>query len=263
MLDFHADKSRYFRMQMEVTSTYIIPFITKNTPKATSKPRRILEIGCAEAGVLMAFLEHGDEVVGIELSSERFATATLNLSDYIQAGKAKLINSNVYDIDPKADFEELFDIIILKDVIEHIPDQERFIPILKTFLKPEGLIFFAYPPWSMPFGGHQQICNNRVLRSLPWFHLLPSFLYTKLLEACGESKGTVKELLEIKATGINIGRLKSILKINNYPILAEIYWAINPIYQYKFGAKPLALPSLFGKIPFLRNLYTTAHYVMF
>ena len=75
---------------------------------------------------------------------------------------------NVTSITDSREVEELytsrqFDLILLKDVIEHIPDQERVIPYLKEFLKPGGRVFFGFPPWYMPHGGHQQ--RRRVRRT--------------------------------------------------------------------------------------------------
>ena len=69
MFDFHSDKLRYFNIQKTVTTESILPILNHLSKK--SHPRYVLEIGCAEAGVLSAFLEEGDQVVGIELSKYR------------------------------------------------------------------------------------------------------------------------------------------------------------------------------------------------
>lgn len=261
MFDFHKDKPRYFEIQRVVTEESIIPFITPYLHKPNDN--RVLEVGCAEAGVLKAFLNHGYLVTGVELSTSRYEHAKRFLAEDIQQGRAVVINKNIYEINPKETFPELFDVIVLKDVIEHIPDQERFIPKLKEFMTENGIIFFAYPPWWMPFGGHQQICEQKLLRTLPWFHLLPVAMYKWILKSFGESEGTIKELLEIKETGINIGRMYSILKDNNFTILEEVHWLVNPIYEYKFGWQQKKLFPFFASIPILRNFITTAHYVVF
>jgi 2-polyprenyl-3-methyl-5-hydroxy-6-metoxy-1,4-benzoquinol methylase len=171
-LNFTVIKSRYFEMQRVVTHDDIIPFIEQNTGACSGK--RVLEIGCAEAGVLKAFIEKGNIGTGVELAPSRYESAKLFLKQELEDGRFFIINKNIYDInDPTAEFGSLFDIIVLKDVIEHIPDQPKFINRLKLFLKPQGVIFFAYPPWWMPFGGHQQLCVTKLLEKLPWFHLLP------------------------------------------------------------------------------------------
>lgn len=262
MFDFHQDKIRYFNIQKTVTDEDIIPFIERNYGPVTGK--HVIEIGCAEAGVLKSFIDHGNTGVGVELSSSRFDQATSFLAKEIAENKAQIINKNIYDIaHPVTEFGRLFDVIILKDVIEHIPDQEKFIPKLKEFLADDGVIFFAYPPWWMPFGGHQQICRHKILRTLPWFHLLPASFYTLILKTFGEQQPTIDELLDIKSTGINMERLYNILKKNDFTISGEIMWLINPIYKFKFGLKKRKVVPFLANIPYLRNFYTTAHYILF
>jgi 2-polyprenyl-3-methyl-5-hydroxy-6-metoxy-1,4-benzoquinol methylase len=261
MYEFHQDKVRYFNWQTAVTKDAVVPFVSPFL--VHGKPLRVLEIGCGEAGVLKAFIEQGHYGCGVELSPERAQTAQQYLAEYIQRGQAEIISKNIYDIDPQSQWTELFDLIVLKDVIEHIPDQARFIPALKSFLRPEGVVFFAYPPWWMPFGGHQQVCRNKWLSKLPWYHLLPMSMYKLVLRLGGESAQTIQNLVEVKETGITIERLKGIVKSSNYTILKEKYWLINPIYAYKFSLKQRTVYDVFSSLPLIRNFYTTAHYIAF
>ncbi len=260
MYSFHEDKKRYFEMQKSVTEKDVIPYLKPFLPPNAN----VLEIGCAEAGVLKAFIDQGHYGVGIELNKHRATLAQQFLKDDIQEGRGLIINKNIYDIiDPEKEISVLFDIIVLKDVIEHIPDQNKFISTLHKFLKPEGYVFFAYPPWWMPFGGHQQICSHKILRVLPWFHLLPMSIYVNILKICGEQPGTINELQDIKKTGVIIEDIKNHIHSNNFGIKKETYWLINPIYSQKFGLKPRKLANFLTKIPYLRNFYTSAHYVVF
>jgi SAM-dependent methyltransferase len=261
MFDFHTDVSRYFEMQRLVTQNFIIPFL--KTHHDFSHLLHVLEIGCAEAGVLKAFLDEGHSVVGVELLAQRVENARKFLQHEISEGKAHIINKNIFDINTEEDQLFHFDIIILKDVIEHIPNKPLFMEVLKKFMKPNSIIFFAYPPWYMPFGGHQQVCRNRFLRLLPWFHLLPVGWYRRILNWGGESEVVVEELLEIKETGINIGGMYDLLKSGGFEIMAQKFWLLNPIYAYKFGKGAIKLPKILAHIPVLRNFYTTAHYISF
>uniref|UniRef100_UPI003FEF9222 class I SAM-dependent methyltransferase n=1 Tax=Alistipes shahii TaxID=328814 RepID=UPI003FEF9222 len=71
----------------------------------------------------------------------------------------------------------LYDLIILRDVIEHVEDQPRLMARLAELLAPDGVLFVAYPPWRMPFGGHQQMAVSRFAAHFHWLHLLPGPLY--------------------------------------------------------------------------------------
>lgn len=253
MYEFHKDKNRYFEMQKWVTEKFIIPFLEVN-----SSPQKVLEIGCAEAGVLKAFLEQGHEVVGIELAENRVALAKEFLSEEIAQHRAEIINRDIYDIEPSEQFK--FDIIILKDVIEHIHDQAKFISKMHDFLLPNGLVFFAYPPWWMPFGGHQQLCKSKIISKVPWFHLFPASIYRIILKSFGESQATIESLLEIKSTGILIEEIHRLIKQNGFKKTKETFWITNPIYVKKFNFKPI---KSFINIPYLRNFYNTSHYIAF
>ncbi|NCU04344.1 MAG: class I SAM-dependent methyltransferase, partial [Chitinophagaceae bacterium] len=120
MFEFHADRKRYFDIQILNTEKYVLPFIEK---VFSLKPgMRVLEIGCGEAGVLKAFIDKGCTAVGIELDESRLVNAREWMSDEIAAGKVTFHSKDIYKA-TEADFGGAFDIIVLKDVIEHIHDQ--------------------------------------------------------------------------------------------------------------------------------------------
>ena len=258
MRDFHKDKERYFNIQYLTARDHIIPYINK--VKQVESGMRVLEIGCGEAGVLKAFREVGCDCLGIELMEHRTKLAR-DFHDAIDLpGPIDFMNQNIYDIDPDTDLPAKFDLIILKDVIEHIPEQEKFIPHLKQFLKPDGIVFFGFPPWHMPFGGHQQIAHSKLLSALPYYHLLPRSIYKSILKTFNEAEGTVNGLIEIKDTGISINRFERIMRNSGMKILSRKFWLLNPIYKYKFGKGPIKQLGLIGAIPFLRDFVTTAAY---
>ena len=148
----------------------------------------------------------------------------------------------------------------MRDVLEHIHDQVKFMNYVKRFLKPEGFFFLGFPPWQNPFGGHQQMCKSGFLSKLPWFHLLPGKLYPWTLKVFGESQLTIDSLIEIKDTRINIEKFRRIVKKEKYQILREDFWLINPNYEIKFGMKPRKMNRFVSGIPVLRNFFITTNY---
>lgn len=258
--EFHRDKDRYFEMQRENAAEYVIPFIRQYT-ELTAKTH-VLEIGCAEGGVLKAFLDEGYTGVGVELLPDRLRLARGYLEEELAAGVVELIARNIYDTDPERDFDRKFDLIVLKDVIEHIPDQGRLLRKLQDFLLPGGHIFLGFPPWQMPFGGHQQICRHRLLSKLPYYHLLPAGVYAAVLQAAGEPAHVVKELLEIKNTGLSIGEFEKLAIMADFNISGKQLYLINPIYRYKFDLNARKQNKMIGSIPYLRNFVTTCAYYL-
>lgn len=259
MLEFHADTDTYFNIQYLVAKDHIIPYLSAFTD--TSDNLRVLEIGCGEAGVLKAFLEKGHQCTGIELEQKRIDQAQRLLAPYVESGQVKFIVRNIYDINPHEDGIEPFDLIILKDVIEHIPGQEKIMAELKKLSKPGGHLFFAFPPWYMPFGGHQQIVKNKWISKIGWIHLLSEKVYAGILKRGGEHANTIRELLELKETGISIERFERIAA-KHYQVMDRTLFLINPIYEYKFKIKKRRVFPLFNRLPFIRNFYTTCAYFL-
>ncbi len=260
MYEFHSNKDWYFDIQYRTARDFILPFIQQYAPGKIFD--RVLEIGCGEAGVLKCFLEEGAFCTGIELSPSRVASAEQYHAKAMEEGRIEFVNRNVFDIDPENDLGGRYDLIILKDVIEHIPGQREFMHHLQSFLNPDGLIFFAFPPWQMPFGGHQQIAKSKLLSRLPYYHLLPMGPYKLLLRIFGESRITIDELEEIKETGISIERFEKCLRSANFKTVAVRHYLVNPIYSYKFKLKPRLQNRVIQKIPLLRDFVTTASYYL-
>lgn len=257
MQERHLNKKQYFSEQEYTTEKYVIPYILEFI-KLTGG-LRVLEIGCGEGGNLKPFLEVGCSVTGIDLSESKIEQGRTLFAEHPQKEQLHFICDDIYNLHTP---EQLFDFIFLRDVIEHIHNQEYFLQFVKQLLAPNGTIFFAFPPWQNPFGGHQQVCKNRLLSHLPWMHLLPKKLYAALLKLGGENRQVIDGLLEVKQTGISIDRFEKILRNENYRILKKTLYLINPNYEVKFGLKPRRLPRFLGAIPWLRNFMATAVYYL-
>ncbi|GHU70989.1 SAM-dependent methyltransferase [Bacteroidia bacterium] len=249
MFDFHTDTDRYFQMQYQNCKDYVIPFIENHFPL---KPKiRVLEIGCGEAGVLKAFLERDCECVGVEICIQKLEKAHERLSAYLEQGVLNLIAKDIYAIQSAEELGGAFDLIIMKDVIEHIPNQSGLLAAIRKLLRPQGCIFVGFPPWQMPFGGHQQVAQSRFLSRFPYIHLLPMCLYNKVM------RNESSEFIDIKRTGISIERFERITKENQYAIAGKQHFLINPIYEYKFNLKAKKQGKIIRSIPYLRNFLTT------
>ena len=258
MQERHINKEKYFGEQEITAKKFVLPFI--EYVMVINEKISILEIGCGEGGNLKPFLDIGCErVVGVDISKGRIENANKFFSNHPNKKNIEFVEADFYDI------EELgqFDLIITKDVLEHIHGQERFMQFVKKFLKPEGKFFLGFPPWHNPFGGHQQICESKVLSKLPFFHILPTSVYRFILKAFGESEAKIRGLLKVKETGITIERFEKILNQTGYKKDNRLFYFINPNYEVKFKLKPRKQLKLFSAIPYFRNfLITTCYYLV-
>jgi hypothetical protein len=111
----------------------------------------------------------------------------------------------------------------------------------------------------MPFGGHQQICRNRIIAHFPFLHLLPNPLYRGIIAiAGGESRKCVEELMNIKRCKTTIETFESLARQAGYVIANRKLWLINPHYETKFHVRPLPLPSFIAQLPYVRNFFSTS-----
>lgn len=97
--------------------------------------KKVLEIGTGAGGILKAFKDDGDEVLGVDLGKE-----------YIKFGKTKgikLINCEAGEL--LKDYEGKFDLIILSHVMEHFLDINRELNIIKRLLKKNGVLYIEVP----------------------------------------------------------------------------------------------------------------------
>jgi SAM-dependent methyltransferase len=255
MHDRHINREKYFQEQGYTTEKYVIPFI--NDLLEISPDLTIAEIGCGEGGNLKPFLDRGCKVTGIDLAENKISNGKKFFENHPHVSNLKLIAEDIYKVDPDSLLP--FDLIIMRDTLEHIHDQDAFLEHFKKFIKPSGKVFLAFPPWRMPFGGHQQMCDSSFLSKLPYFHLLPNKLYIGILKLFGEKDDKIAGLSEVKETGISINRFKNILTKRNYKIDKETYYLINPNYEIKFKIKTRKLPGVLN-IPFLKDFFTTTYY---
>jgi 2-polyprenyl-3-methyl-5-hydroxy-6-metoxy-1,4-benzoquinol methylase len=164
MQERHRDRQKYFEEQSLTTLRHVVPYLKQSNSLAAGM--RILEIGCGEGGNLAPLLDLGCEVVGVDYVASRIALAEKQFEQHPLRNKLTLEVADIYDWNPE---RPIFDLIIMRDVIEHIHDQERFMEIVKRFMHSKSHFFLAFPPWQNPFGGHQQICSNRWLSKLPYY----------------------------------------------------------------------------------------------
>ena len=257
MQERHLDRLQYFEEQAYTSEKYIIPFI--NNGLLAKNGMSVLEIGCGEGGNLKPFLNAGyKKVVGVDISAGKIENADKFFQNNPRKQNIKFICSDIYEVDDIGKF----DLIIMRDLLEHIHDQNKFIQHLKKFLKPAGKVFLGFPPWHNPFGGHQQMCKSKILSKTPYFHILPVPVYKLILKIFGESDSKIQGLLEIKSTRITIERFEKILKKRNYKIDKRLFYLINPNYEIKFKLQPRKQSKLISSIPYIRNFFITTNYYL-
>lgn len=255
----HLNREQYFHelagTAREFYLDYLRPYITF-TPET-----RVLEIGCGEGGNLLAFAELGCQVTGIDISEGRIDEARKFFASAHREGT--FLCQDFTKAEPPSTEEERFDLVLCHDVIEHIepPYKENFLSNIRPYLRRNALVFFGFPAWQNPFGGHQQISTGFASK-LPFIHLLPGPLYRALLRWSGASQSCINELMSIRRSRVTVESFEKLAEVTGFEIRQRTLWFINPHYKQKFNLKPRLQWAFFSSLPYIRNFYTTSAFFL-
>ena len=255
----HLDRWQYFTELANTSRKYYIDYLKSFLP--ITSDTKVLEIGCGEGGNLLPFAELGCYVKGIDLNAGQIENAKNFFAKEGQNGD--FCAENFLNYPPEANESKLFDVVMVHDCIEHIePDgKKEFFLKIAPLLRQNGVVFFAFPAWQMPFGGHQQICQSKISK-IPFIHLLPVPLYRGLLRSCKEKQSAIDELLSIKRSKMPVEKFERLAKETGYETIDKQLWFINPHYEQKFHLKPRKLNNLIAKLPWIRNFFTTSAFYL-
>ena len=120
--------------------------------KKTGKPR-LLEIGCGTGVFLDKARQHGFEVEGLELSSYA-ANYVRNMGIPVRTESIESAN----------DAPNTWDVIVMREVIEHLPHPMESLKTVFSWLKPGGVLFMATGNYD---------CPERKLKGSDWFYFMP------------------------------------------------------------------------------------------
>ena len=211
--------------------------------------QNILEIGCAEAGLLKFYHKRGANCSGLELSDIRYNNAKiLNRKLEINLFQANICIKESYE---KYALKS-YDTIIIRDVIEHIEDKELALTNIFNLLRPGGKLFMSFPPKYCAYAGHQQTIPI-LIGKIPFLHLLPNIIYKFYLKLIGCPEKKIEYLLNTKKTRISISHMDRIANELGFKIRKKSNWLIRPAYSFRFGLKPLKNP--FDWAPLLNELF--------
>lgn len=73
-----------------------------------------------------------------------------------------------------------------------------------------------------------------------------------------ENEECIRELLNIKRTKCPIETFEITMKKAGFEAIDRTLYFINPHYEVKFNLKPRKLYTLIGRLPYIRNFFTTS-----
>jgi len=235
---------KHFYEQRAFTRDYVLPFLKQHIPDFAS--RTVLEVGCAEAGFLSVLREQGMSVAGIELDEERVRLAKTMNPDL------DVVMGDITDANVLAQRSGAFDVIVMREVIEHVPDREAAFSNLVRLLRKDGYLYITFPPRFSPFAGHQQV-GRTILAKTPYLHYWPGFILKPVARWLNEYEYLIRFVLQNYYDGLTVRRFDRLCRRYNLQFIVRDLFLVRPIYQQRFGWRP----RRFFNIPLLREVLVT------
>lgn len=239
----------YWSYQYKLSKDFIVPYLKKN--KAFAINSTVIEIGCGEGGVLTALVEAGAEKgLGTDIDPGR-----LNIGKKIAEIVSHNIEFETHNIttdNPLELWEGTADLVILRDVIEHLDDTTQSLKNLKKFMKKTGFLYITFPPYQTPFGGHQHI-TRKFLGKIPYIHLLPNYLFQRLIS--GGHPYDVAEIKRLQKIRLTPKKFMKAATEAGFEVIKSEYYLIRPVFKVKFGLPTIKLTPI-AFFPLIKTFFS-------
>lgn len=232
----------YLAYEKELCRRGLIPALARQGFAAAGKS--ILDVGCGYGGVLAALAEAFPlrRALGLDLDAEMIARGKSGAP----AGVV-LESRDFFSLTERG--EEGFELIILRDVLEHMPDAGAALKHAASLLAPNGLIFASFAPFWSPFGGHQH--NGAGFFShVPWLQILPESWFRRILRLDGNSyksgRALADDMESVLRTRLTLRGFRRMLPGAGLRLDRFERYLIRPDYRLKFGLPTVGFPALPG-----------------
>ncbi len=230
----------YWKYQYNLANEYYIPLLKKW--KFGINNKKILDIGCGNGGFTAAFGNYS-KITGIDIKKFPWK----NIKNVTYQSYDIFTNPKILDTD--------YDLIILRDVIEHIPItvKKQFIKKALEYGNPNVHLLVTFPPFYSPFGLHQQVLLNSKIKYLPFLSLIPKNIMISLLKIINENKLCIDDISEMYDCKMTIKSFEKILTNLNLNVKKSKFFYSRPSHEIRYNFKTRIVNH--RPIPILKELY--------
>lgn len=237
----------YFEYQRLVCRDVLIPWLEG---RVALEGLLVGDVGSHHGGMVDALRESGlvAGAIGLELSEEVVAS-----SPFVPDEQFRLEVADVLALGPDP---PTFDLVLLHDVLEHIPEYDRALRALNASLRPGGHVFVSFPPYYSAFGGHQQYARG-LARLTPFVHLLPASLFYRVAKP-GEqeymtAEGALEDMVSVRRTRLTLASAERVFASAGFETVDRELFIVRPEYTVRYELKARGARVL-GRLPVLREL---------
>jgi len=219
--------SKHYEEQYTFADKYLWNYLNDNIDNFYNK--KILVVGCGEGGVVQYFRDLTFDCEGLEINGDRVVFKNNNIM--------------IGDISDKALTNVLltrYDLIIMRDVIEHIENKSMAFFNISELLNDDGYLYITFPPKNSAFAGHQQNLKSW-LRYIPFVHRLPMWLLSML----SKDKHGLKHMKDTYSMGQSALLFPFWCEWFELEPIVTDYFLSRPIFNLRYG-----LPTIKGNRKF-------------
>ncbi|MFN4984968.1 MAG: class I SAM-dependent methyltransferase [Ignavibacteria bacterium] len=257
-MDLLPRTKRNIRMQYRLAQHTLIPWLQQLG--ALPPNAAVCEIGCAEGGVLAAFADHGASfALGTDIQEPLLRIVSTPVWNELGYAITFTQHDVIYDEIPQA-WQHRFDVVLLRDVIEHLDDAGIALKNIARIMKPGGVVLVTFPPYTSPFGGHQQLLGTKA-GALPFVHLLPWSIFGPMVRKGDPvNQEEVERLHTIRCSAQKVMQAASRAGL---AILDQRYFGLRPVFRWKYQR---SIPSFelgaLASLPGMKSMAMEAAFVL-
>ena len=247
-LQLNKEKT-YAEWEYEKGEDTIKFYLNRFTTDEMFKDKEVIDFGCGAGGKSMYYASLGAKhVTGVDIV-EHYEKDSKEFAE--KMGFKDKFTFKIADA-TKLPFEDnSFDTAIMNDFMEHVNKPEEALKEALRVIKPGGMIYLNFPPYSHPFGAHLSDAIN-----MPWCHKFFSEttcinVYKDLVKDLPDGKDRIKFRFSKDENGkeyISYINKMTIKRFNK--ILKKL--EITPFYYKETPFKKFVAP--FAKIPCFKEI---------
>jgi SAM-dependent methyltransferase len=139
-----------------------VDLLLRNCPLRTP---RFLDCGCGAGEYVTEFVKHGWDAYGIEFLEDKLRLAKERMPEPWRVQKG--------DLEALTEPDNSFDVALLNEVLEHVPDDRKALQEVARVLRPGGHLFVFSPNRWYPFESHGVYLKGTNGRVPVWMPLIP------------------------------------------------------------------------------------------
>lgn len=255
--DFPDWTTYYWNYQYQLAESALVPCL--KDWEVWRNGLRILDVGCGDAGASCALAEAGADVHALDVEPRRLSTAR-------ERARARGLEfpievADITDPSTLEPFSGPYDLVLFRDVLEHIPDIDAALRECTARLAEGGAILVIYPPYWSVYGGHQQTLDVRPISGvrwakLPFMHWLPEGLWEALARRGGVGEQQWDDVATVRRAGLTIQGVARRGAAHGLRVHRARRYLLRPTFRLRYGL-PVLGAGLLGRVPGLREVLVT------